>query len=145
MIARLSPALITNPKTQQEKEKNQLINYAIDHNLDVRSTPSDIFYFVEKEGTGHHPTLTDKLEAHYEGSLLDGKIFDSSYQRNTPLKFSLQQMIKGWQEVFPLLKTGTKAVILIPSHLAYGSRGYPGLIPPNSPLRFNIELISINQ
>ncbi len=145
LVARLSAELVSNPTAQSDIEKNALINFAIDNNIDARFTPSGILAYHEKIGDGDSPGLNDEVVAHYRGSLLDGKEFDSSYGRNQPLKFNLRQMIKGWQEVVPHMKTGGKSTFLIPSQLAYGNKGFPGLIPANSPLKFEIELISVNK
>ena len=141
LIDRLSVELIGNPRNQAEIDRNLIINYAIDSLLDVKSTSSGIYYVIEAAGEGNSPKAGGNVVAHYRGRLLDGREFDSSYKRNEPLKFNLNQMIKGWQEVIPKLKPGGKGTFLIPSHLAYGARGFPGLIPPNTALRFEIELI----
>ena len=142
VINQLAADLIANPQTQQQIDQNSIVNYAIDNGLAVKRTPTGIYYQIIEAGEGGHPTVSSKLVADYKGSLLDGKVFDSSYSRGEPLQFQLKQMIPGWQEVIPMLQPGGKAILLVPSHLAYGQRGYPGLIPPNSALRFDVELIS---
>ncbi|MEC8324108.1 MAG: FKBP-type peptidyl-prolyl cis-trans isomerase, partial [Bacteroidota bacterium] len=85
------------------------------------------------------------VSVHYKGQLSDGTIFDSSYKRNQPIEFSLGmgQVIRGWDEGVALLKVGDKARFVIPSHLAYGSRGAGGVIPPNANLIFDVELMSV--
>lgn len=105
-------------------------------------TPSGIYYVMEKEGEGAHPTPTETITAHYHGTLLNGNIFDSSVDRGVPFKFQLGRVIKGWQEAMGMMKPGGKGKFVIPSALAYGERGAGASIPPNSPLVFEIELLT---
>ena len=107
----------------------------------AQHTESGIYYVIEKEGTGDHPTATSKIQAHYTGTLLDGTKFDSSVDRGQPLNFQLNGVIKGWGEGIPLLKKGGKGTFYIPSSLAYGPRAVGRSIPANSILAFDIELI----
>ncbi len=109
------------------------------------ATPSGLRYMVEKEGTGASPAATDNVTVHYTGMFLDGKVFDSSVQRGQPATFGLNQVIKGWTEGVQLMKEGAKYKFIIPPGLAYGEQGYPGAIPPNSTLIFEIELIKVNK
>jgi peptidylprolyl isomerase len=133
---------VASPTTQADIDKNLILQYAIDHLLDVQSTPSGIYYIMEKEGDGKgHPDMNSNITAHYHGSLLDGTIFDSSVDRGQPFTFQLKGVIKGWQEAIPLLTKGGKGKFLIPSKLAYGSRAAGSSIPANSVLIFDIELI----
>lgn len=104
-------------------------------------TPSGIYYVMEKEGEGENPSPTETITAHYHGTLLNGKIFDSSVDRGVPFKFQLGRVIKGWQEAMGMMKPGGKGKFVIPSALAYGERGAGANIPPNSPLVFEIELL----
>ena len=108
----------------------------------VKTLPSGIQYKVVKEGTGKNPKATDGVVAHYRGTLIDGTEFDSSYQRNEPATFKLDQVIKGWTEAVVLMKEGAKWQIFIPSNLAYGENG-AGPIEPNATLVFDVELIKI--
>lgn len=109
------------------------------------TTASGLRYVVEKEGTGLSPSATDNVTVHYTGTFLDGKIFDSSVQRGQPASFGLNQVIPGWTEGLQLMKEGAKYKFLIPPALAYGEQGYPGAIPPNSSLIFEVELIKVNK
>ena len=114
----------------------------IDNKLaDAKSTESGIYYIIEKEGDGNHPTLDSKVTAHYHGTLLDGTVFDSSVERGQPADFPLRGVVKGWQEGVPLLSKGGKGKFILPSGLAYGSRSAGAKIKPNSVLIFDIELV----
>lgn len=109
----------------------------------VIELPEGIQYEVIKEGTGKQPKLTDTVTAHYKGSLLDGKEFDSSFKRNQPFSAPLTALIKGWQIAIPLMKEGSHWRLWIPSDLAYGDRGAGGDIPGGATLIFEVELLSI--
>lgn len=109
----------------------------------VVELPSGIQYLVIKEGNGAQPLISDAVKAHYKGALLDGKEFDSSFRRNQPFTAPLRSLIKGWQEVLPLMKEGSHWRLWIPSDLAYGDRGAGSDIPGGATLMFEVELISI--
>ncbi|MCP4042852.1 MAG: FKBP-type peptidyl-prolyl cis-trans isomerase [Gammaproteobacteria bacterium] len=110
----------------------------------VVELPNGIQYQELKAGDGAQPKSSDEVTVHYRGTLLDGAVFDSSYQRGKPVSFRLDQVIKGWQETLPLMKTGAKWRAVIPASLAYGSRGMGGVIGPDATLIFEIELLKIN-
>lgn len=107
----------------------------------MQVTESGLRYEVIKEGTGEHPTATSTVTVHYTGKLPDGTVFDSSYARNEPTSFPLNQVIPGWTEGLQLMNKGAQYRFYIPAELAYGAQGVPGAIPPNSPLIFEVELI----
>ena len=109
----------------------------------VKTTASGLQYKIIKQGTGKSPTATDKVKVHYEGTLLNGEIFDSSIKRGEPISFSLNGVIKGWTEGVQLMNTGSKFTFFIPGDLAYGLQGYPPAIPPGATLVFDIELLGI--
>jgi FKBP-type peptidyl-prolyl cis-trans isomerase len=109
----------------------------------VHTTPSGLQYLVLEEGKGKSPKATDTVLVHYKGNLLDGTEFDSSYKRNEPISFPLNGVIPGWTEGVQLMKEGGKIRLFIPSNLAYGSRGAGGVIPPDSTLVFDIELLKV--
>jgi FKBP-type peptidyl-prolyl cis-trans isomerase len=109
----------------------------------VVETKSGLQYKVIKKGQGAKPTPTDTVKVQYKGTLLDGKEFDSSYKRNEPAVFQVNQVIAGWQEAMPLMETGSTLELYIPPDLAYGDRGAPPVIEPGSMLVFQVELLEI--
>jgi len=109
----------------------------------VKTLPEGIQYQVLKSGNGPHPKADDTVVVHYTGMHLDGKVFDSSIERGKPIRIKLDQVIKGWQIVLPKMKVGDQWKVWIPAELAYGERGAGGVIGPNEPLVFEIELLNI--
>ena len=109
----------------------------------VVTLPSGLQYQVLKEGDGKKPSATDQVVCHYEGTLIDGTVFDSSYQRNQPATFGLNQVIPGWTEGVQLMQEGAKYRFFIPYDLAYGERGAGAQIPPFAALVFDVELIEV--
>ncbi len=139
-------------KAEQEKQNNQAsinkVNGEEYLNANktkegVIETASGLQYKIINSGTGKKPASTSKVLVHYRGTLIDGTEFDSSYARGEPVELAVNQVIKGWQETLPLMTTGSKWQIVVPSELAYGQRGASGAIGPNSTLLFDIELIEI--
>ena len=109
----------------------------------VTTTASGLQYQVLRPGAGAHPARSDTVAVQYEGKLVDGTVFDSSYQRGQPAVFPLDQVIPGWTEGVQLMQPGAKYRFVIPPALGYGARGAPGAIPPNAVLRFDVELLAI--
>ena len=109
----------------------------------VITTKSGLQYEVLVEGNGKKPKATDKVRCHYEGTLIDGTVFDSSYKRNEPAVFGLNQVIAGWTEGVQLMSEGAKYRFYIPYLLAYGEGGAGGMIPPYATLIFDVELIEV--
>lgn len=109
----------------------------------VSTTASGLQYQVVTQGKGAKPAATDTVKVHYTGTLLDGTKFDSSVDRGQPAEFALNQVIPGWTEALQLMPVGSKYTLWIPSDLAYGDRGTPGPIGPNSTLKFEVELLEI--
>lgn len=110
---------------------------------EVTTTPSGLQYEVVKEGTGRQPKASDTVRCHYEGTLIDGTVFDSSYRRGMPAEFGLRQVIAGWTEGVQLMKEGSIFKFYIPYNLAYGERGAGADIPPYAALIFKVELINV--
>jgi FKBP-type peptidyl-prolyl cis-trans isomerase len=112
----------------------------------VQETASGLQYRVVTMGTGPKPTsATDRVRVHYEGRLLDGTVFDSSFARGQDISFNLNQVIAGWTEGVQLMPVGSKFIVYIPSALAYGDRGFQGASPPGATLIFTVELFGINE
>lgn len=112
---------------------------------DVEVTESGLQYTLLQEGTGNvHPSAKDQVKVHYEGTFIDGRIFDSSIKRGRPTTFGLNQVIKGWTEGLQLMVVGEKRRFYIPPNLAYGNR-WSGNIPPFSTLIFDVELLAIKR
>lgn len=110
--------------------------------ITVGTNSYELQYKIETKGTGKIPSTNDTVNAHYRGTLIDGTEFDSSYKRGEPSAFPVTGVIKGWTEALLRMPVGSKWKLFIPSDLAYGERGRPG-IPPNATLLFDIELVSI--
>ena len=109
----------------------------------VVSTPSGLQYEIVKEGNGRQPKASDTVCCHYEGTLIDGTVFDSSYRRGMPAEFGLRQVIAGWTEGVQLMKEGSIFKFYIPYNLAYGEHGAGADIPPYAALIFTVELIKV--
>lgn len=110
----------------------------------VQTTASGLKYEVLREGDGPKPSATDSVTVHYKGTLTDGTVFDSSYDRGQPATFPLNRVIKGWTEGLQLMPVGSKYRLTIPPELGYGAAGAGGKIPPNATLVFEVELLKIN-
>ncbi len=108
----------------------------------VKVTPSGLQYEVLKSGSGPKPKPTDTVKVHYHGTMVDGKVFDSSVERNEPIEFPVTGVIPGWVEALQLMSVGDKWKLSIPAAIAYGARG-KGDIPPNTVLIFEVELLAI--
>jgi FKBP-type peptidyl-prolyl cis-trans isomerase len=109
----------------------------------VKQTPSGLLYKVIKQGTGPSPQKTDVVRTHYLGRFVDGKEFDSTYKRNQPAEFPLDQVIPGWTEALQMMKVGDRWQLVLPPNLAYGEQGNPPAIGPDAVLVFDIELLAI--
>jgi len=109
----------------------------------VSTTASGLQYKVITAGDGARPTATDTVKVHYRGTFIDGKTFDSSYDRGEPISFPLNRVIKGWTEGVQLMSVGSTYEFYIPYTLAYGENGAGGVIPPYATLIFQVELLGI--
>ena len=132
--ARINAENIEKGKTFLEENKK---------NPNVKVLPSGLQYEVIREGNGKHPKATDQVRCHYEGTLIDGTMFDSSVRRGQPAVFGVNQVIKGWVEALQLMSEGAKWKLYIPSELAYGAAGAGEMIPPHSTLIFEVELLEV--
>jgi len=135
-------------RTQQiqdnkEKEQTLIAQYLQEHNITVEPTASGLYYIETKAGKGANPVKGNQCTVHYRGTLMDGTQFDASYDRNEPFTFQLGmgQVIAGWDEAIGMMKRGGKATLLLPSSIAYGERGAGEMIPPFTPLVFEVELL----
>ena len=109
----------------------------------VKITESGLQYKITKPGTGARPKATSKVRVHYEGKLINGKVFDSSLKRGEPAEFPVNMVIKGWTEALQLMKEGGERELYIPSTLGYGTRGAGADIGPNATLIFKVQLIKV--
>jgi FKBP-type peptidyl-prolyl cis-trans isomerase FklB len=109
----------------------------------IVTLPSGLQYEVITEGNGKKPSATDKVKCHYEGTLIDGTLFDSSIKRGQPAVFGVNQVIRGWVEALQLMSEGSKWRLFIPSELGYGAQQAGEMIPPHSTLIFEVELIEV--
>ena len=128
-------------KEEKEKEAKELESIV----AGFSKTDSGLYYNITEKGNGAKAEKNKTVSVHYEGSLLSGQVFDSSFKRNEPIDFTLGvgQVIPGWDEGISLLNVGDKATFIIPSGLAYGSAGAGGVIPPNATLKFVVELVAV--
>ena len=118
----------------------EIEQYLEENNLTAERTEDDLFYIIEEEGNGEFPDINNSVTVDYHGYFTNGDVFDSSVERGTPATFPLTSVIQGWRLGIPLFSKGGKGVLLIPSHLAYGEAGNPG-IPSNSVIIFDVNLI----
>ena len=107
-------------------------------------TESGLQYRILRRGDGPQPKVSDTVKVHYEGTLADGTVFDSSYRTGRPATFSLGQVIGGWTEGLQLVRRGGMIELVIPPELGYGNQGMPGAIPPGATLHFKVELLDIH-
>ena len=136
---------VTDVFTLESKHQDNVVEiekYLEDNGLEAEKTDSDLFYIIEVEGDGEHPTLESSVTVDYHGYLTNGEVFDSSRDRGQPATFVLSNVINGWQEGIPLFSRGGKGIIMIPNDLAY-SDGPPdgSIIPPYAVLIFEVELL----
>jgi len=134
-------------KAQAEKNLSEGKDFLAQNgkNEGVNTLSSGLQYKVLTEGSGKTPQKTDSVTVHYRGTLIDGTEFDSSISRDRPQTFRVDGVIAGWTEALQLMKAGAKWQLFIPPELAYGERGMPPRIPPNSTLIFEVELIAVEQ
>ncbi len=128
--------------SEENQAKSEAFLAANKSKLGIVVLPSGVQYRIIEEGDGPRPGLDSKVSVHYRGSKLDGREFDSSFARGTPEEFSVNVVLKGWQEVLPLMKQGATWQIFIPPELAFGNRGNPP-VGPNEALMFDLKLVEL--
>ncbi len=130
---------------RSEQEEGLMLDYLAEEDITVQPTQSGLYYVEREQGEGVQVQSGDMVAVHYEGRLLDGTVFDSSYERGEPIEFLVGrgQVIPGWDEGIGLMRVGGKATLVIPSFLAYGDRGAGQMIPPFSTLVFDVELVDV--
>ncbi len=126
-----------------EKERGQKFLEENGKRAGVKTTASGLQYEVIEATIGQKPKATDTVKVHYEGTLIDGTVFDSSYKRGEPISFGLNQVIRGWTEGLQLMSIGSKYKLYIPYQLGYGAQGAGAQIPPYATLIFTVELLGI--
>lgn len=128
---------------QKNKEESEEFFAENKNKEGIIALSSGLQYRVLKKGTGVSPGMHDVVQVHYRGTLLDGTVFDSTYERDKPQEFPVSRVIPGWSEALKKMKVGDKWELFIPSYLAYGEQGYGPHIQPNSTLVFEMELVKI--
>jgi len=136
LLAILAQPVLSQPAASQSAAADE---------ASATTTSSGLIYRPLKEGNGPSPKASDTVKVHYRGTFPDGKEFDSSYRRGQPAQFPLNRVIKCWTEGVQRMKVGGKARLTCPPSIAYGERGAGGVIPPNTTLQFEIELLDIVQ
>jgi FKBP-type peptidyl-prolyl cis-trans isomerase FkpA len=126
---------------QAAVDKQVILKYISDHHLNAIAEPGGLYYVPDSAGTGAYPTISSTVTVYYKGYYINGTIFDQT--TGFPVSFPLSQVITGWQEGIPLMQRGGKAMLLIPSALAYGTQG-SGTVPGNAVLIFDITLVNFN-
>ena len=145
-VLQLSSYLIAEPQNQAETDQNAIVNYAIDELIPLERTRSGLLYRILEEGESDKLKWGDYISVHYKGYFLDGRVFDSSYRRDKPLKFYIGNMIPGWNEGIQLIGPGGRVQLFLPSPLGYAEKGLSDgkegfLVPPNTPLVFEVEVL----
>ncbi len=143
-LARRRQEYLQQALAQLQRDRETIDAYVIDRQLVVQRTSTGLTYIVNKQGHGPKPATGQTVAVHYEGRLLSGQVFDSSFQRNQPIEFPIGEgrVIPGWDEGIALFQEGGAGTIIIPSPLGYGPQSV-GAIPPNSILVFDIELVKV--
>ena len=138
LAARLYSNYTVDPQTQAQEDENLIIEYLVKRNLDMKRFPNGLYYNVIKKGVGPNYVQNQDAVADYRGFFLTGKIFDSSFSKGKPIEFKVGQMIDGWNQVQKTLNPGSEVTIMVPSYLAYGDKGFPGFVPANTVIAFDI-------
>lgn len=129
-----------DPKSQFQLDENKIIDYIADQEWNAKRTEGGIYYVIHQHGEGPLIQRGQPIKADYKGYFPNGAVFDSSYDRGKPIRFTVGQMVSGWNEGLTYMQIGTKATLLIPSYLGYGEEGFPGFVGPNEVLIFDMEI-----
>src|SRR5690606_9682743 len=132
------------PAGEQNQQEGEAFLKANKEKEGIKTLASGLQYQVLESGSGKTPSASSQVTTHYEGTLINGTVFDSSYERGEPATFPVNGVIAGWTEALQLMKEGDKWRLFIPSNLAYGPRGAGADIGPNATLIFDVELLSVN-
>jgi len=138
LAGRLYTHYTVDPQTQAQKDENLIIEYCVKRNLDMKRYPNGLYMNLIKQGRGKNYDHNQDTKADYRGFFLTGKIFDSSFAKGKPLEFKVGQMIDGWNQAQKDVNPGSEITIIVPSHLAYADKGFPGFVPPNTVIAFDI-------
>lgn len=142
-VTATAPAAQASGSAEQAKQAGEAFLEQNKNKKGVYTTPSGLQYQVLDAGNGKKPGKNDTVTVDYEGRLLNGQVFDSSYQRGQPASFNVSQVIEGWTEALQMMNTGATWMLFIPAKLAYGPEGAGGVIGPNEVLVFKVHLISV--
>lgn len=143
LVERFAPLMDSDPGDSVVRQRNSLIEFIIEKQWDMQYQEPGIFYHLLTPGSEDHPAWGDKVVVHYNGLLLDGSSFDSSYRRQKPLECYIGNVIDGWNVGLPLMGEGGHGVFLIPAHMAYGEEGFGEYVNPGEHLLFQIALLEI--
>ena len=132
----------SDPKTLEQKDENRIIEYLAENNMEAVRTRSGVYIANHIVGSGDSILWGDPIRVDYKGYFLDGKEFDSSYKRNKPIEFRVGSMVSGWNEALPFLQIGSKATFILPSHMGYGKKGFPGFVGPDEILLFDMDILA---
>lgn len=141
LVIRCAPWFIDSPEQPGEIQHNELINLIIDRHWDLQMSESGLFFHIIRPGEGPPVSWGDRLAVHYTVYDTNLHTLDSSHKRRAPFEFYLGNVIQGWNEGLPLIRTGGRILLLIPAYKAYGEEGLDDLIPPGSHLLFDIEIL----
>jgi len=133
---------VQNPQLQAHKDENLIIDHIVSTGEDFQRHETGFYYLIMSEGKGDKYSWSAPCTTHYRGYFLNGDVFDSSYAKDKPISFRIGQMIQAWNIILQEVSPGAKLKIIVPSRLAYGTSGFPGYVPPNTVIAFDIETLA---
>ena len=137
-VTELYSHYVNSPVQQAHIDENIIIDHILEGEEEYVRTPSGLYYYVLKQGNGNNYVHGQDCSTDYKGYFLDQRVFDSSYSRGEPIHFKIGQMNPAWNEALKLVNPGTHFKLIAPSRLAYGARGFPGYVPPNTVIAFEV-------